>query len=152
MKARAIRRGPGVCGEGVYGFGIEDDEILSILKTFHDCQRSGYGKGAGIVLDVDGILVHGHSSYALPPGAVAFKERGSDASFTQFAIHPRTATYHSAVFNTDALVYALADNMDVTNYSVQLHEALAAARDFLLNKKQATGLRMIALRNATVKT
>ena len=132
LKDRAIRSSPGICGQGAYGFAMEDDEIPSMIKTFHDCQRSGYCKGASIVLGVDGILVHGHSNYALPPGAVAFKERGKDPSFTQFAIHPRTATYHSAVFNTDALVYALADNMNVTNYSVQLHEALAAAKDFLL--------------------
>ena len=72
LKDRAIISGPGVCGEGVYGFAMKDDRIESTLDSLRFGQRSGCCKGAAIVLKLDGISIQGNNRYVLPPGQSVF--------------------------------------------------------------------------------
>jgi len=77
---------------------------------------------------------------------VAFKVRNKDDhTFTQFACHPRTANYISVIFDTDALVDTLGSSMSVGNYSIELHRALAKAKEYFPGNKCATNERLIKL-------
>ena len=140
----------GVVGEAVYGFGLDETGITieGMLQAFAQVCRLGYNKGAAFILEADGILVRGRHDCVVPPGVIAFKvcnER--DHSFTQFGVHPDSVTVRAVVFSMDALVGGLSRSMEVENYSVELHNALAMARDFFMGGAQVTNERLVALRN-----
>ena len=49
----------------------------------------------------------------------------------QFAIGPDTASYQSVTFSADALVGALAKQLDAAGYSDQLHTALRTVSQYM---------------------
>ena len=151
---RQVNTSGGICGEGSYGFKMKDDTDESIVEAYRFCQRSGYAKGAGIAMEVDGILINGDRSYVLPPGCIAYKNNKDDKNptFDQFACHPSSAQCIYAVFNTEGLICALGKCLAVENYSVQFHQALMEAQKFVLGGLTPTRGRMPALRNQAVKT
>lgn len=93
-----------------------------LLAGWERGRTGGYNHGAMFVSRRHGLLVKGHSSYDIPPGALAKK---SD----QLASGPRTVEYMCALFTLDGLASALARHLDALGYSQRLHRALTAIRD-----------------------
>ena len=68
LAERGLRATGGVCGHAAYAFRMEDASMDEILKIYARGGRSGYNRGAAFVMDVNGMLVHGHPDMVLPPG------------------------------------------------------------------------------------
>ena len=71
----------------------------------------------------------------------------------QFAIGPDTASYESVTFSADALVGALAEQLDAVGYSNQLHPALRRVAQYLRGELEETfvGQDMLFLQNTIVR-
>ena len=70
LKDRTTICGDGVCGYGQYAFRLESADPEHAIEIYNaHTRRSGYGKGAAVIQEVDGILVNGDSNYILPRGA-----------------------------------------------------------------------------------
>lgn len=122
-----INVGPGICGEGVYGFETASQENESLEKAWQRGISGGYGWGAAFLLKCEGIVVNGSSDQKVPPGAVARKK-------DQFAVAAKTATYVSVTFARDVLIGAIANEMDSVGYSQQLHSALVEVQQHFDNR------------------
>ena len=82
-----------------------------------------------VVLETDGILVHGYKELTVPAGAISFVERKTQAD-TQFCANPRSVLPVMILFNVASLVEALAGYL--ANYNIQIHRALMDLQAFVL--------------------
>ena len=61
--------------QGVYALELSDLSPEAIVAAYEtQSRRSGYGGGAAVILEADGLGIHGQRSHDLPPGA-AFLSR-----------------------------------------------------------------------------
>ena len=151
----SIKPGPGIAGDGVYGFGVEVEDGGSIseeemLKAWDRCVTGGYVHGAAIFFKCKpGILVKGRAKLALGPGMVSYKK-------DQLAAHPSVMQYDSVLVDVECLVAALGRYLDSVGYTATLHKCLMNIRDYMDKNKQVShwpaSQDMVPLRNPAVSS
>ena len=124
LKSKRIFPGPGIAGEGIYGFALEADEWPSICSTFDRGTSGGYNWGASFILKIHGLVVKTEHHEVVPKGAVGKKK-------DQYSASPTAIECIGVVFNTDVLLGAMGEHMDAVGYSTELHSALRDVEEYL---------------------
>jgi len=125
-KSQGIKASEGTCGDGVYGFRIEEDTLESFHAAYNKTCGGGYCKGAAFIMECNGLLVKGGSGETVPPGAISCIER-KQRERDQYSANPTAVAYVSVILHIPALVHELGLELHSTGYSVALHEALSKA-------------------------
>ncbi len=133
VREGGIRPGPGICGEGIYGFAVTEDTPEAIQSAFARCGSGGYNRGAGFLLEPAGLLIKANSSEVVPAGAVSYREK---VTGTQYSAHPASVRYVAAVFDIDGLVHALGTHLDQIGYTAQMHAALSRAKAVIQEQRR----------------
>ena len=129
----AIMPSPGIAGQGVYGFGLQDpDDDAEVSKLYMRGCAGGYTRGALFILKVHGVFVNTSSTCILPPGCIGQKK-------DQLAASAGSIQYHSVIFHLDGVVHSLGRFLDDSGYSCKLYDALCKAKKYLESKKGGCG-------------
>lgn len=132
LKDGHIRPGPGICGNGVYGFELASaDDRAALESVWNRGASGGYNGGAAFVLATHGILIKGHSSLAIPPGATAWLR-------DQFAASPASIQYLSVTFDREGLLAAVGQQMTQLGYTPELHVVLKGIRDHFASSSSSS--------------
>jgi hypothetical protein len=121
----SVNPSPGICGAGIYAFGLGNaDSDSELVKLFLRGCSGGYNSGAMIVMKLNGVLVKTTSNMVVPSGACGTKN-------DQFSASPDAVTYVSIVFNLDGIIHKLGNHLDKMGFTFELYEALQKAKEYI---------------------
>ena len=133
----SIDASPGICGAGIYAFGLGNaDSDSELVQLFLRGCSGGYNSGAMIVMKLNGVLVKTTSNVVVPSGSCGTKN-------DQFSASPDAVTYVSIVFNLDGIVHKLGNHLDKMGFTLALYEALQKAKEYIADA--STGKSSVAV-------
>ena len=100
-------------------------------------------------MECSGLLVRLHAEEVVPPGCISFQAKDKPNS-DQYAAHPGAVKYCSIVFHQGALLHSLGEQLRLTGYSSQMHEALMEAKRTLTESVVGGQGKIVQLTNRMV--
>ena len=146
LASGAIRKSPGIAGNGAYSFACDSDQDSTALDVAWSRGVSvKYNECALFVFKAHGILVTAkNSSLSVPRGATAWKT-------DQCSSHLGVIEYMSFTTTVDGLLGELSQQLDALGYTQALREALMDVKTHMETETVSKGYDVVFLKNRFVK-